>query len=280
MSNITDILFSAQDGKLVENLAERFGLSGEQIKSVVEALIPALSMGLTNAAGEAESLEKIIGAVTTPQHHGAFDNPDLAHSQESVDKGQELVAHLFGSSAAAGQIAQVAARASGVRPDIISQLLPILASVVLGGLFKSFNSQGLGGILGQLTSSGALGQILGQVLGGGSPAGGGQQPSPMPTPMPQGGAAAGGGLGGLLGGLLGALFGGGGRRAPGGMPGNVDAGPSSGPAGLPPGLDAQSLQAALEQIKKTLQPGAAGANAGHQAELQDILGQVFGQRGR
>jgi hypothetical protein len=289
MSNITDILFSAQGGQLIDNLAARFGLTNEQMDAAVQALVPALSIGLGNAAEEANSLEKIIGAANAPQRLAAFDDPDAAQSDDNLEQGRELLAQLFGSSSAAGRVAQVAARESGLRPDILSQLLPVLASVVLGGLFKNFNNQGLGGILGQLAGSGALGSILGQALGGGQ-----QAPAPAPIPQSGGGGLGGGGLGGLLGGLLGALLGG--RRAPsdgapsdgaprgggvgGGAPDGFNQDGGAGAGGLPPGLDQESLQAALEQIKKTLQPGAGAANAGQHSELQDILGQVFGQRGR
>lgn len=282
MSNITDIVFSAQNGQLIDGLAERFGLSKEQIEAAVNALIPAVSAGLTNAAEQANSLETIIGAAAQPQHLAAYDAGD--YSDDSIEHGRELVANLFGSNAEANQVVQVAARAAGLRPDIMSQLLPVLISVVLGGLFKG-SGQGLGGVLGQLASSGALGSILGQLTGGGL---GGGAPPPPPQQQPPPAPRSGGGLGGLLGGLLGSLLGGGRRPAPGGgglerggpSPGGFESAPQAGPGGLPDGLDAESLQAALEQIKKTLQPGGAGANAGHQADLQDVLGQIFGQRGR
>jgi len=274
MSNITDILFSAQGGQLVDNLAQRFGLSNEQIEAAIKALIPALSLGMQNAANQADSLEKLVVAVAHPAHVAAFDNPE-AHTDESAAQGRELIASLFGSSAAAGQVAQLAARESGVRPDILAQLLPLLAPIVLGGLSKALSGQGLGGILGQLASSGALGSVLGQLTGA--------------APGGAGGSAAAPGGGGLLGGLLGALLGGSGG---GGLLGSILGGgraPAPGPAApqrspqgsaLPGGFDPATLQAALEQIKKSLQPGAATASASHDADLQDVLGKVFGPAAR
>lgn len=280
MSNITDILSLAQDGRLVDNLADRFGLTPEQTEAAVKALIPALSIGLQNAANEPASLEKLIGAMNQPAHHAAFDNPDAAHSDDNVDQGREMLAHLFGSGSEAGQVVQLAARETGLRADLLSQLLPVIASVVLGGLFKSFNNQGLGGVLGQLANSGALGSILGQLTGAPS------APQAGPATAPQQGA------GGLLGGLLGSLLGGGRGGAAsgglGGLLGSILAGGRGAPAqrntgGPAPtetagsgGLDQATLEAALEQIKKTLQPGGGASNAGHYSELEDVLGKVFG----
>jgi len=256
MSTVTELLATAQDGRLLDNLADRFGLSRDQIAAAVDALTPALEAGLGKAAQDPAALEKLIGAVTHPTHQAAFDDAETAHSDDSVAQGREVVSHLFGSSAAAGQVAQIAARDAGLRPDLLAQLLPVLASVVFGGLFKSFAGQGLGGVLASLAGSGALNSILGALLSGG-----------LAAPTQGAPSSAGGGFGGLLGGLLGALLGGGRASAP------SNAAPA-GPA-LPAGLDPADLQSAFNQIKKTLQPGAP-ASSSAQADLEDVLGKVFG----
>lgn len=290
MSYLDDILSSAQGGQLVANLAERFGLTPEQIESAVKALAPALEIGVEKATEEPSVFEKLIGALVSPQNEAAFDAPDAAHAEDARDQSAALLADIFGSPAAAGQVVQVAARETGLRPDILSQLLPILASVLLGGLFKNVNNQGLGGVLGQLVNSGALSSILEQMLGGGGRA---APPEPAPTPMPRqgGGGLGGGGLGGLLGGILGSLLGGG--RARGGGPmggpmgqpagrGPLDAGEGgSGQLNLPDGLDQASLQQAIEQIKNQLQVGkssAAGGGSAAGSDLEQVLGQIFGKR--
>lgn len=256
MSNITDIVSSAQGGQLVDNLALRFGLSHEQMDAAVKALISALAIGLQNAARNPNSLQHVIAAVAQPTHYSAFENPDAAYAEENIANGRDVVEHLFGSSAAAGQVAQLASRESGVRPDILQQLLPILAPIILGGLFKSLKNKGLDGILGSLASSGALGSVLGNLTGAGAPSGGAAAPAPRK-----------GLLGGLLGLLLGALLG---RRGPAPAPA---APPPASP--LPGGFDRATLEAVLEQIKNAFQPGAV-ANVNHNAELEDVLSKVFG----
>ena len=80
-----------------------------------------------------------------------------------------------------------AAATSGVGQAILKQMLPVIASIVMGGLFKSVNNQGLGGILGQFaemmrgqmpgmqpapqanTSANPWEQILGGMFGGQRP---------------------------------------------------------------------------------------------------------------
>jgi hypothetical protein len=89
---------------------------------------------------------------------------------------------MFGSSHIAQQIAQQASSLTGLRPDLLMQMLPVVVSIILGGLGKSMQNQGLGGMLGQL-AGGVQGNL-------------GQQNS------------GGGGIIGMLTGLLGGLFGG------------------------------------------------------------------------
>jgi hypothetical protein len=306
MSDLDSILGSAQGGQLVANLAQRFGLTEEQIESAIKALAPALAIGLNRAAEDPRIFEKTVGALADTGRYAFFDEPEAAHSHDSVELSRNLLSELFGSPAATGQVLQAAARESGIRPDILSQLLPVLASVLLSGLTKSINEKGLGGILGQLANSGDLGRILEQALGGGgrqapAPRGG---PGGFPGGLPGGaaGGGLGGGLGGLLGGILGSLLGG--RRAPSPGGGPAPRGPGGGfdrggpldadasgpaPAGLPQGLDQASIQDAIEQIKKTLQVGQNAANrpagqgtgqgAGQgQSDLESLLGQILGKR--
>ena len=273
MSTIEDILVSAQGGKLIDNLAQSFGLTPEQIRSAISALAPALALGLHNAVSNPETLNKVVDGLSHPTHAAAFVDHSVACCEQTATLGQGAINQLFGSNSAAGQVAQIAARDAGLRPDILSQLLPVLASVVLGGLSKSLSEKGLGPILGQIAGGGGLEAILGQLTGGGAPA-----PRPQsPQPAPQ--APAGGGLGGLLGGLLGALLGGGGARGPAGAP-SAPGAPS--PGGLPGGLDPAAIQSAIELIKKTLAqggPAPGGAPSapagGRHAELQDVLDRVF-----
>jgi hypothetical protein len=107
----------------------------------------------------------------------------------------------------------------------------------MGGLFHSMNSQGMGGILGQLAgaanSPGGLGSILGQATGGA------QQP-------------AGGGLGGLVSNVLGGLFGGSGAT------------------------QSTALQAGLNTLNSMFNAGVQVSQT-HQQGLSDILSTLTNQ---
>ncbi len=140
MSYLDEILQSAQGGKLVANLAQRFGLTDEQMDGAIKALAPALEAGLSNAAEEPRLFERLLGDIASPARLAAFEEPGAAHDLDSVAQSRQLLDDLFGSPAATGQVVQAAARESGLQPDILSQLLPVLASVLIGCLFFSFFS--------------------------------------------------------------------------------------------------------------------------------------------
>lgn len=306
MADLDTLLSSAQGGRLIENLAERFGLSNAEVESAVKALAPALSFGLDKAVESPEGLGKVVACLCAAQDCCAHEHAEAALADDAVARGNNAVVSLFGSQDNTTQILQAAARQSGVSADILSQLLPIIASVLLGGLNKSVNAEGLGGILGQLASSGALSQILGQVLGGGAPGqggggsggglgdllgqvlAGGQPPRPAPRSEPAGGR--GGEAGGLLGSILGGLLGGG-RQSRGGAPDDPLAGARGPGGGRDPldtasasgGLDHASVQQAIDRIRESLQIGRGGpagqtAGSGGQTELEKLLGQLLGGR--
>jgi hypothetical protein len=168
MFNLNDILQSAQGGQAINNLAQRFGLSPEQTQAAVQALIPALSAGLAKCAMEPGALGSIISAITDVDHQASFSSPAAAQSPNAVQKGNEALTQIFGSSHIIQQIVQQAARVTGLRPDLLTQMLPVIASMVLGGLATSLHNQGLGGILSQLATAvqqGNLGTVTGSSSG-------------------------------------------------------------------------------------------------------------------
>jgi hypothetical protein len=90
----------------------------------------------------------------------------------------------------AREIALQASSTTGISQDTLAKMLPVIASMIFGGLMKSIENQGFDAVLGQLANAarqGDLGSILGQILGGGqSPTGLGQPPSATPGPAGRG----------------------------------------------------------------------------------------------
>ena len=185
--NLNDIIQAAQGGQGVNNLASQFGLTPEQTQAAIQAMIPAFSHGFQRTAQDPTGLGGILSQLTSGVHQGSFTDPSQMGSAAGAGGG--VLGQIFGSPQVSTQISQQASQISGVSPQIIQQMMPIVASMLMGGLFHSMTTQGMGGVLGQLAGAingpGGLGSVLNQP--------GGAQPS-----------------GGLFGNLLGGFFGGGG----------------------------------------------------------------------
>jgi hypothetical protein len=301
MFNLYEILRNAQGGQAIDNLAAQFNITAEEADAAVKAVVPALSEGFLKQASHPLGVGSLLGALGEGQHFAAFTDPASAQDPATALKGDDILSQVLGSQSAHEAIALRASSTTGISPDILTRMLPVITSMIFGGLTKSLQNQGYGGILGQLTNAagqGGLGPILGQILGGGS-APANPQPQPSPAPGQTGGlgslgsilgqilgggrspsgpsqpSAAGpgpaggqGGLGDLLGSILGNLA---------GRPGSGPAAGSAAPGGSPqvPGLDAATIQAGLEALTKMLQPGTAPPagpqQGGVQAEISDIL---------
>ena len=245
MFNLNDIMKAAQGGQGITNLAQQFGLSPDQTQAAINAMLPGLSAGLQSKAQDPGGLGSIISSLTQGTHQATYNDPAAAQAPAAAAAGGDILGQLFGGSHITSQIAQAAAGQTGLRSDILMQMMPVVASMVMGGMFSSMQKQGMGGLLSQLQTaaggSGGLGNILGQVMNA------------------QGaGAPAAGGFGGILGTLFGGLFGGGAAKAP----------------PLPGGLSTPAVQAGIDALGKMMQPGLQVA-AGHQQMIQDMLAQMM-----
>ncbi len=242
MFNLYEILRNAQAGKAIENLASQFNLSPEQVDAAVKAVAPELSERLLKNLSEPAALAPLMAALGTGQHLAAFESP--AGAQAAAQAGSGALSEILGSPAVHEAIAGRASAATGIPQETLSQMLPAIASVIFGGLTKSLENQGFGGLLGQVSEAfgqGNLGSVLGHILGGGAAP---LSPGPRPAQEPSQTGEA-GGLAGLMAMALGIL-----KRFAG-----ASSGSPAGQSAATPSLDAGALQDGLEALKKMLRPG-------------------------
>jgi hypothetical protein len=223
MLNLFEIMQQAQGGQAMNNLSRQFGLSQNQTQNAVEALLPAFQMGLERQTQNADMFSTFIQNLASGQHGPVYDRDGDGIPDEVVPQGNDVLGQLFGGKEVSRAVAAQAAMSSGISGSILKAMLPVIASMVMGGLFKGMNNKGFGDILGQLAgqafgqgggmgggmgnqnaqADNPLGQILGGLFGG---QGQGQPQNPMGGAG--GGMAGGGGLGGMLGQVLGGIMGG------------------------------------------------------------------------
>lgn len=123
MFNLFDILQS-QSGSGAQTIGQQFGLSQEQSRRAIEALLPALAAGFQHsAASDPMGFGRMLGFAGT----GATGNP-YAFGTEPI------FAQLFGSPALSQAVLQQAASASGIGTQTLRQMLPVMAGMVATGI--------------------------------------------------------------------------------------------------------------------------------------------------
>ncbi|MBJ8344518.1 DUF937 domain-containing protein [Antrihabitans sp. YC2-6] len=163
MASLEDLLSQIP----ISQIAGQLGVDEQTATNAVKAAIPTLVGGLEANAQDPKGAASLENALS---QHGDLLDGGVDINQVDVNDGTKIVSNIFGSA----QNQVVSTLGSGVGGggnELIKQLLPILAPIVLAYVAK-------------------------QLTGGGGAA------TPAPTPTPQAQSAGGGVLGDLLGGLL------------------------------------------------------------------------------
>lgn len=184
MPSLFEMMANAQNGNGIEALSRQFGLSQEQTEAALQALLPAFSQGLKRNVADPYGLGAFMTAMARGQHAAFFDNAAVAASPTGVDEGNAILGQLFGSKDLSRAVADQAARATGIGQNILAQMLPVIASMLMGGFIKQ--STGQPGAQ-QAGSGNIFGDLLQQMMQGGmAGAGGAAAPQNTPPPDPYG----------------------------------------------------------------------------------------------
>ena len=197
--NLTQLMMTPQN---IEQLARQFDLTQGQAQEAMAALLPAFSAGLKRNAQTSQQAAQFVEALASGRHARFAEDPAEATTRAGIAEGNGILSHIFRSPDVRRQVASYAAANSGIGQAVLKQMLPVIASMVMGALFKGATGGRSGGNLGKTLGQAAGGGILGTLiegLAGGLIAGGKQA---MPT-----GRGSSGGLG--LEDLLGSVLGGG-----------------------------------------------------------------------
>ena len=175
MAGLLDLLTGAQAEPAKQQLGQQFGLDDALTQKAMAALIPALSAGLKSNASQPGGVEALLGALKKGSHSEFLDNPGKLAEPETTAEGNGILGHLLGSKELSRSVAGQAAQATGIDSGVLKQMLPVVATMVMGALSKRSQEPDtlsqLTGLLGggQSSASGsALGGLLGGLLGGGS----------------------------------------------------------------------------------------------------------------
>jgi hypothetical protein len=188
MPTLFDMLTNADNGKGIDLLARQFNINRQQAELAVEALLPAFSQGLKRNASDPYSLGAFMTALASGNHAKYFEDSSRAFSPDGVANGNDILGQLFGSKDLSRAVAAQAAQATGLGQDMLKQMLPAIAAMIMGGLFKQSTGQMQANQAGGFGGDNPLGQIIEEMMrqgGGGGNFGGQprQQPQASPDPL-------------------------------------------------------------------------------------------------
>jgi hypothetical protein len=139
--SILNAILGAQDGQTVGALSKQFGLSQDQTVSALGALLPALAGGLQKNVSNQGGLEQLMSALTSGQHGRYLDDAGRLGSADTVNDGNAILGHILGSRDVSRAVATNASSATGINPDLLKKMLPVVATLAMGALAKQAASQ-------------------------------------------------------------------------------------------------------------------------------------------
>ena len=86
MADLDMLLSSAQGGQLAANLAQQFDLSETEIVAAIQALKPALALGLDRAAEDPQGAVKLVECVCAASSCCAHDHVEAACADDAVSR--------------------------------------------------------------------------------------------------------------------------------------------------------------------------------------------------
>src|SRR6185436_8970047 len=145
--NILDAIVNAQDGAAVRQLGSQVGLAPDQATAAVSALVPALAAGFQRNLQSQGGMENLMSALSSGNHGQYIDNPTSLGGETAVADGNGILGHLLGSKDVSREVASRASAQTGLSPDVLKQMLPLAATLMMGAFSKqsaSVSSVGAG----------------------------------------------------------------------------------------------------------------------------------------
>lgn len=188
--NLSQVL---QQTGVINSMARELNVDEGTARTAAGALLPAIVAGMGRQAtpqaggGGLGGLGSILGGALGGGAGGGLLDQVLGQGPTPTQPGNDILGQIFGSKDVSRGVAEEVAGSTGIAPDLIKKMLPILAMAVVGYMMNQHRGTGVGAG----APAGGVGGGLGGALGGG---------------------ASGGMLGGALGGILGQVISGMTRR--------------------------------------------------------------------
>lgn len=140
--SLLEQLLGANNGAAIDQIGRQLGLDPSQTSSALEALLPTVAAGFQRSASTGTGLEALLGSLAGgASTYG--DSLSRLGQPAAADDGNSILGQIFGSKDVSREVAARAAAQTGIGPDILKAMLPMVATMVMGALAKgAFSSSG------------------------------------------------------------------------------------------------------------------------------------------
>lgn len=126
----------------LDKLGSRLGTDPASTQRAVNAAVPMLLSALGKNAASPQGAEELLGALSRDHDGSVLDNVSAALGSGSLRQdGTAILGHVLGNKQ--GTVAAGIGQAAGLPADTSSQLLAMLAPLVMGSLGKTQRESGL-----------------------------------------------------------------------------------------------------------------------------------------
>jgi hypothetical protein len=143
--NILDAIIHAKNGAAVQQLGTQFGLGPDQTTAALSALVPALAAGFQRNMQSQDGIGNLVAAISNGNHERYINNPQDLGDQQAVAEGNGILGHVLGGKDVSRQVASRAAAQTGLSPDLLKQMLPLAANLMMGA-FSPRTTPGVGAV--------------------------------------------------------------------------------------------------------------------------------------
>lgn len=161
--NILEMMLDGQNRGQIEQLANNFGISEDQIQAAMAQMVPALSQGVKKNISNQSGLDSLLKALASGNHQQYVEKPESLTNDAAVLDGNNILGHILGSKDVSRAVADRASTNTGIDSSLLKQLLPMIASMMMGSLSKQ--TSGNAALSGLSSADGSSNDAL-DMLGG------------------------------------------------------------------------------------------------------------------
>ena len=161
--NLLELMVSGQNKDQIQQLARSFGIRDDQAQAAVTQMVPALSQGIRRNISSESGLSSLLKALQNGGHQKYVDHPERLAERQTTEDGNAILGHIFGSKEVSRTVADRTNAATGLDSGLLKQMLPVVASMMMGSLSKQASGAGIPG--GGAVSADSAGGLAGMLSG-------------------------------------------------------------------------------------------------------------------